>query len=277
MRKPKIAKTFGEYAEINLLPYFISKLQHVSRLDIVWDQYLPKSVKEHARKVRGEGTRRRVLESTTIPRNWAEFLRSSDNKKELFCFIAEKIASINAGNKQILTTYLDRILTVHDDGFTDGFTDEINPCNHEEADTRMLLHVAHATAHGHQKVSIRTVDTDVIVLAVSQFQHLQLAELWIEFGVGKHYRFMPAHLIADSLGPEKAKALPFFHAITGCDTTSAFAGIGKRTAWDVWNAFPQITTVFSNFSRPLCELNDSYLDKIERFVVLMYSKITVLK
>ena len=111
MRKPKIAKTFGEYAEINLLPYFISKLEHVSRLDIVWDQYLPKSLKEHARKVRGEGTRRRVLESTTIPRNWAEFLRSSDNKKELFCFIAEKIASINAGNKQILTTYLDRVLT----------------------------------------------------------------------------------------------------------------------------------------------------------------------
>ena len=210
MRKPKIPKTFGEYAEINLLPYFISKLQHVSRLDIVWDQYLPKSLKGHARKVRGEGTRRRVLESTTIPRNWAEFLRSSDNKKELFCFIAEKIASINAGNKQILTTYLDRVLTVHDDGFTDGFTDEINPCNHEEADTRILLHVAHATAHGHQKVSIRTVDTDVIVLAVSQFQHLQLAELWIEFGVGKHYQFIPAHLISDSLGPEKAKALPFF-------------------------------------------------------------------
>ena len=49
----------------------------------------------------------------------------------------------------------------------DGFTDEINPCNHEEADTQMLLHVVHATAHGHQKVSIQTVDTDVIVLAVS--------------------------------------------------------------------------------------------------------------
>ena len=35
----------------------------------------------------------------------------------------------------------------------------------------MLLYVAHATAHGHQKVSIQTVDTDVIVLAVSQFQY----------------------------------------------------------------------------------------------------------
>ena len=74
-----------------------------------------------------------------------------------------------------------------------------------------------------------------------------------------------------------AKALPFFHAITGCDTISAFAAIGKRTAWDVWNAFPQITTVFSNFSKPLCKLNDSCLDIIERYVVLMYSKTTELE
>ena len=109
----------------------------------------------------------------------------------------------------------------------------------------MLLHVAHATAHGHHRVGIQTVDTDVVVLAVAQFQNLQMEELWIEFGVGKHYRFIPAHLIATSLGPEKAKALPFFHAITGCDTTSAFAGIGKGTAWDVWDAFPEITTVFT--------------------------------
>ena len=55
MRKPKMAKTFGEYIEINLLPYFISKLEDVSRLDVVWDQYLPY---RHAQKVLREGTRR---------------------------------------------------------------------------------------------------------------------------------------------------------------------------------------------------------------------------
>ena len=81
MTKPKMAKTFGDYVEKNLLPYFISKLQHVNRLDIVWDQYLPNNLKEHAHKVRGEGTRRWVLENMVIPKNWAEFLRNSDNKK----------------------------------------------------------------------------------------------------------------------------------------------------------------------------------------------------
>ena len=50
MRKPKIAKTFGEYVEINLLPYFISKLEHVSRLDIVWDQEFKRACLKSARR-----------------------------------------------------------------------------------------------------------------------------------------------------------------------------------------------------------------------------------
>jgi len=72
----------------------------------------------------------------------------------------------------------------------------------------------------------------VVVFAGAQFQHLQITEFWIEFGIGKHYLFIPAHLIPTCLGLDKAKALPFFHTNTGCDTTSAFAGVGKRTACD---------------------------------------------
>ena len=225
MKKPKVAKTFGEYIDMDLIPYFMSSLEHVSRLDIVWDQYLLNSLKEHTRKVRGEGTRRRVLENTVIPKNWAGFLRNNDNKKELFCFLAEKISKLSSGSKEIYTTHLDDVLTAHE---PDDCTDEIKSCNHEEADTQMLLHVAHATKHGHQKVSIRTVNTDVVVLAIAQIQNLQISELWIEFGTGKHYRFIPAHSVALSMGPERASALPFFHAFTGCDTTSAFCGIGKK-------------------------------------------------
>ena len=36
----------------------------------------------------------------------------------------------------------------------------------------MLLHVSHAANHGHHKILIKTVDTDVVVLAVSVAQGL---------------------------------------------------------------------------------------------------------
>ena len=39
-------------------------------------------------------------------------------------------------------------------------------CNHEEADTRMLLHAAHAAHNGYSSVYLRSPDTDVAVIAV---------------------------------------------------------------------------------------------------------------
>ncbi|KAK3867201.1 hypothetical protein Pcinc_027318 [Petrolisthes cinctipes] len=69
-------------------------------------------------------------------------------------------------------------------------------------------------------------------------------ELWIAFGTGKNYRYIPAHEIAASLGPQKARALPVFYAMTGFDTVSAFMGHGKKSAWghmelvSITNRFP---------------------------------------
>ena len=100
----------------------------------------------------------------------------------------------------------------------------ISPCTHKEADTRMLLHVAHAVQHGHQRIIIQTVDTDVVVLAVAAAQGLKPAdELWVAFGTGKGFRYLAAHEISGGLGPEKPCALSVFHALTGCDTLSSFA------------------------------------------------------
>ena len=44
------------------------------------------------------------------------------------------------------------------------------PCNHEEADTRVLLHVKDMTRNGYKKLAIRIVDTDVLILAISFFR-----------------------------------------------------------------------------------------------------------
>ena len=33
--------------------------------------------------------------------------------------------------------------------------------------------------------------------------------------------------------------LPFWFAVSSCDTVSAFAGKGKETAWQTWSCFPE--------------------------------------
>jgi hypothetical protein len=74
------------------------------------------------------------------------------------------------------------------------------------------------------------------------------------------------------MNPEKATALRFFHAFTGCDTVSAFNGRGKKTAWDVWTAFPEVTAAFSTLGFCPGDISDELFALLQRFVVLLYDR-----
>ena len=268
--KPKASRTFDDYAATEYIPYLERQLEGVERLDVVWDQYPSDSLKQQAREARGSGTRRRILGNTGIPKNWVSFLRNDENKTELFTFLAVKISRIKCGNKEICTTCLERVLTAHP--CNPESLSQLDPCNHAEADSRIFLHAACAAAQGHMKLAIRTVDTDVVVIAVAYIHRLPIEELWITFGTGKHYRIIPAHALASALGPEKSRGLLFWHAFSACDTVSSFAGRGKKTAWDVWMAFPGVNAAFSALSTPVEDIGDINMALLERFVVLLYSK-----
>ena len=110
--------------------------------------------------------------------------------------------------------------------------ESLAPCTHEEADTRIFVHAADMARKGVRKIAIRTVDTDVLVLALSAFEPLELDELWLSFGTDKSFRFIPVHQIAACMSLRQRKALPMFHAFTGCDTVSGFGGRTKVTAWN---------------------------------------------
>ena len=204
-----------------------------------------------------------------IPSNWESFLRIEANKDELFNFLSESMQTYNTGGKVLIGTYDESVMTTAQNTIMD--IDSLQPCSHEEADTRILLHVKHCAQQGHKRISIQTVDTDVVVLAVGHFQSLNIEELWIDFGVLKHYRNIAAHDIASFLN-EKAKALIMFHALTGCDTVSSFRGRGKKTAWSAWMAHPSATDAFESLLSQPEDLTPELIHKIERFVVLMYSK-----
>ena len=57
----------------------------------------------------------------------------------------------------------------------------------------MMLHVEDAVKQGYTNVSIRTVDTDIVVLALAAAERLNIDELWVAFGTGKSFRLLAAH------------------------------------------------------------------------------------
>lgn len=266
--KPIGCKTFDVYAQDVFIKYIKSKLVNFSRIDIVWDRYFDDSLKATTRSKRGQGIRRRVLPSTRIPKNWSTFLRDDNNETELFSYLAQQATSIECSPKEVVSTCHEKIMSSSPRDLS-----HISPCSHEEDDTRTLLHAVDCCKVGHKKIMIRTVDTDVLVIAVTLFERLGADELWLEFGGGRYKRYISVHDIVGALGPDKAESLTAFHAFTGCDQTSFFAGKGKVTAWETLKVFSEITKVFRSLSKtPKAETILEVLPHFERFVVLLYER-----
>ncbi|KAL9982987.1 hypothetical protein ACROYT_G005105 [Oculina patagonica] len=159
-------------------------------------------------------------------------------KTELFDFLTTKVATYTfPQGKSVYITAGESVVAVPS-------TNPMPNCNHEEADTIIVVHVLHALQQGCKTVQVRTVDTDVVVVLVGAIhkvlQSHPLADIWIAFGVGKSYKLHSVDAIYNILGASKSKALLMFHALCGCDTTSSFRGKGKRSFWQAWLAFEEM-------------------------------------
>ena len=83
---------------------------------------------------------------------------------------------------------------------------------------------------GYKKLTILCSDTEIAVFALYHLYGLDVNELWMEYIAGQRKRWLPTHEYAKCLGEEICRGLPFWYAISGCDTVSTFSGRGKKTA-----------------------------------------------
>ena len=147
-------KTFHDYAKKQFIPYIEPLLQTCDRVDVVFDQYLPNSLKSALREKRGSGVRYKVQTKVKLPRKWADFLFVDENKSELFQYLASETSQHKfRENKQIVITKGAEVLTVNSHKMSD--------CTHEEADSRLFLHIMEALEEGNNCIMIQTVDTDL--------------------------------------------------------------------------------------------------------------------
>ncbi|XP_071477249.1 uncharacterized protein [Diadema antillarum] len=263
--------TFEDYARTVFKPILDRELTGIKRLDLVWDRYLACSIKESTRQKRGSGLRRKVAPTTKMPANWKDFLQDSTNKEELFAFLTQRVAELECPKEKEL------YVTSGTSVIARGDCEPMADCTHEEADTRITVHLQHAVERGSRKIVIRTVDTDVLVILIGQFPSLFIEhpdiDIWVAFGVGKNFCHYNINNICKHLGDDKSRALPLFHAYTGCDTTSCFLGKGKKSAWRVWKSYPEVTQAFLHFvDHPFqaVDVSSEHISCLERFTVLMY-------
>ncbi|KAK3920017.1 Malate dehydrogenase [Frankliniella fusca] len=269
MVRPKNSKTFEEYYLLDLKPCVVSNARNsnCSRIDIVWDLYLPESLKAQERDSRGVGVRRNVVPNGSFPKDWSDFLRNDRNKTDVFQYLGRRFIG-DFPDKNVVTNLGESVHT----SSSACTALEGKTIHMEEADGRIFWHVKDAVDHGAKVVLIRSSDTDVFVIDISVFHELKssgLQELWLLTGVGAKRRYISMHHVAEML-EEKSVALRGFHAYTGCDTTGFFAGKGKKSCFNAWLQNPEVTPAFLALSKPSEELNDTTYNLLESFVCRLY-------
>ena len=86
-------------------------------------------------------------------------------------------------------------------------------------------------------------------------------------------KFIAAHKIAKALGHDRRVALLMFYAFTGSDTVSYFGGRGKKTAWDTWTTYGDVTPAFCVLDAvPDPRVIDEWMHLLNLFVVLLHDR-----
>ena len=85
-------------------------------------------------------------------------------------------------------------------------------CDHEEADTRLLLHSSHAVKNGCSSIVVESPDTDVAALMCSHVTSLN-ASIIFKTGTKNKTRYVNISGISQRFETNSFSSLPGLHAI----------------------------------------------------------------
>lgn len=273
-----IPVTFGQLAD-KLLHELVgmTKKYGCSRVDFVCDRYPSHSIKNcerERRAVSGAQVVKITRPEQKTPKQFKKFLAEGSNKENLIEFLYESWVKCEPqvlGHIVLVISHKDQCHSVSVEEakvvvneVSDLFSD------HEEADTRLLLHAIHAVRDS-TTVVIKSPDTDVFVLSLAAAHEIPAADLLFLTGSGDNRRIICISKLAETLGKEKCRALLGFHTFTGCDSVSAFKGKGKVKPLDLLLKSDDFVTLFAELGTEW-ETSESVLPTTERFVCAMYDQ-----
>ncbi|CAC5390472.1 unnamed protein product [Mytilus coruscus] len=136
-----------------------------------------------------------------------------------------------------------------------------------------MIHVADAVRDGFKKISITTVDTDVIVIAISEFKDTEAEEIWLAFATEKHFHYIPIHDIEQSL---VLFNLGFYQYSKPLQVATLYLHLQdeERKQHGYMECFPpRYQLLFVQMTdQPSTICRDSILPLLERYVVLLYHR-----
>lgn len=270
---PNLPPTYGGLARSILIHSLSSSARQVH---LVFDDYPKPSLKDAERDRRGIVEKEYRItgpEQRRVPKDLSDALKSRSFKRQLPLFLADEWQDPSYG--QILGTrhlYMDVPGKCYHFWVSEGVmmreVEESLTSNHQEADTKMIIHAKAADLDCGNTV-IRASDTDIAVILIYHSTQLQ-ATLWMDVGtVSKNNRrYINITRIANQLGPRLCSSLPGFHAFTGCDYTSTFFRKGKVRPFELMSKMPDVQNAFAQIARD--ETTETSRATLQHFTASIY-------
>ena len=195
---------------------------------IINDTYKSRSTKAGTRSERGDPGPRTHIQGTAqhMPQGlrWKELLHNIENKTDLIELLMKYMQSFECRSKlpcEFIVTSKEKTMKV-----SKATVQVLEDCNHEEADTRLVLHAILCE----QDSVIVASDTDVLVLLVWAYNEFEIKQKW--YFQYESSCFADISVICEHFGGDVCSRLPAFHAFTGCDQASYFYGAGKSRVFE---------------------------------------------
>lgn len=205
----------------------------------------------------------RELRNAHFKKALVQFLIENWRKDELAPFIGSKVIYLNFDYCYEYKVENNKIIR--------NICQDLSCPEHEEADTKIVYHVCNIDYNSN--VLIRCSDTDILVIMLGNMDHLKNdnIKIWIEVGVSNAQRFINVTELYKSLGKNICKALPGFHAFTGCDYNPAFFRKGKKHPLSILYNSDNYQKAFADLGD--LENNDStnVFETLEEFTCRIYS------
>lgn len=257
----------------DLSDHFLERLEFQTKdyveIHLIFDRYdIDMSLKAATRERRlvgADSISYQITDTTSIKAIPKKKLLSHTKTKDRLCeYLAHKAMTRYADSGKVFVVAYKSTAMSNKPGF------EILSSNHEEADTKLILHAHHAARNGSNIVDIHSPDTDVFILALRRAHVLAPSTSFIT-GTGSIKRSISLNAIYKCLGSAITNALPGFHAFSGCDQTGRFAGKGKLLFWKaLMNANEETLETFNNLGVTET-LSEETVQVLEKFVCKAYA------
>ena len=137
-----------------------------------------------------------------------------------------------------------------------------------EADTHMMLHLAHISQYDFSCAVIASIDADMTFLCLTNYHKFPMS-LFQKCCSETRMKYVDIASIGNVLEKNVCETLPGMHAFTGCDTISSFAGKGKLSAFQFVKKNVHSKNFFARFGLSW-EFSDADFTKLQILTCSLY-------